>query len=158
MSQIILYQSEDGSTKLDVRLDDQTIWLSQKQLTELYGKAKGTISEHIKHIFEDGELEKAATVRLFRTVQVEGDREVSRDGEFSNLECGADGAIFSIGALLGDHSPLTARNVEQVRQQMPRHHARQGTSPQTSCGKENRANRVQSGRMIVGKPLSLTEG
>ena len=72
MSQILLYQSEDGRTKLDVRLENQTLWLNQKQLTELFGKAKGTISEHIKHIFEDGELEPAATVRLFRTVQIEG--------------------------------------------------------------------------------------
>jgi hypothetical protein len=67
MSQILLYQSEDGRTKLDVRLENQTVWLSQKQLTELFGKAKGTISEHIKHIFEDGELEEISVVRLFRT-------------------------------------------------------------------------------------------
>jgi len=67
VSQIILYQSEDGRTKLDVRLEGQTVWLSQKQLTELYGKAKGTISEHIKHIFEDGELEEVSVVRRFRT-------------------------------------------------------------------------------------------
>ena len=53
MNQILIYQSEDGRTKLDVRLEDQTVWLNQKQLTELFGKAKGTISEHIKHIFED---------------------------------------------------------------------------------------------------------
>lgn len=67
MSQFIIYQSESGRTKLDVRLEDNTLWLSQKQLTELYGKAKGTISEHIKHIFEDGELEEISVVRLFRT-------------------------------------------------------------------------------------------
>lgn len=71
MSQILIYQSEDGRTKLDVRLEGQTVWLSQKQLTELFGKAKGTISEHIKHIFEDEELEPEATVRQFRTVQTE---------------------------------------------------------------------------------------
>lgn len=58
MSQILLYQSEDGRTKLDVRLENQTLWLNQKQLTELFGKAKGTISEHIEHIFEDGELDR----------------------------------------------------------------------------------------------------
>ena len=52
MNQILIYQSEDGRTKLDVRLEDQTVWLNQKQLTELFGKAKGTISEHIKHIFD----------------------------------------------------------------------------------------------------------
>lgn len=73
--QFLIYQSEDGSTRIDVMLEAETLWLSQKQLTELFGKAKGTISEHIKHIFDDGELTPAATVRLFRTVQSEGGRE-----------------------------------------------------------------------------------
>ena len=72
MSQIILYQSEDGRTKLDVRLENQTVWLNQKQLTELFGKAKGTISEHIKHIFEDEELAEDSVVRLFRTTAADG--------------------------------------------------------------------------------------
>ncbi|MBI5544093.1 MAG: hypothetical protein HY901_09410 [Deltaproteobacteria bacterium] len=79
--QVLLYRSEDGRTKLDVRLEHETVWLNQKQLTELFGKAKGTISEHIQHIFEDGELDPAATVRSFRTVQLEGGREVTRDVE-----------------------------------------------------------------------------
>ena len=86
MSQILIYQSEDGRTKLDVRLEGQTVWLSQKQLTELFGKAKGTISEHIKHIFEDEELEPEVTVRQFRTVQTEGSREVTREVEHYNLD------------------------------------------------------------------------
>ncbi len=86
MNQVLIYQSEDGRTKLDVRLEDQTVWLNQKQLTELFGKAKGTISGHIKHIFEDKELTQEATVRLFRTVQKEGDREVVREVEFYNLD------------------------------------------------------------------------
>ncbi len=84
--QILLYRSEDGRTRLDVRLENGTLWLNQRQLTELFGKAKGTISEHIKHIFEDGELDPTATVRQFRTVQSEGDREISRDVEFYNLD------------------------------------------------------------------------
>ena len=84
--QFLIYQSEDGITRVDVRLQEQTLWLSQKQLTELFGKAKGTISEHIKHIFEDGELTPTATVRLFRTVQTEGGREVSREVEHYNLD------------------------------------------------------------------------
>lgn len=71
-NQILIYQSEDGRTKLDVRLEDQTVWLNQKQLTELFGKAKGTISEHIKHIFEDKELEQDSVVRLFRTTAIDG--------------------------------------------------------------------------------------
>ena len=83
MDPIIIYQSEDGRTKIDVRLEEQAVWLSQKQLTELFGKAKGTISEHI---FEDSELTPEATVRLFRTVQKEGGREITRDVEFYNLD------------------------------------------------------------------------
>ena len=72
MSQILIYQSEDGRTKLNVRLENQTLWLNQKQLTNLFGKAKGTISEHIKHIFEDGELEETSVVRQFRTTAADG--------------------------------------------------------------------------------------
>ena len=72
INQFLIYQSEDGRTKLDVRLEDKTLWLNQKQLTELFGKSKGTISEHIKHIFEDGELEAASVVRDFRTTAADG--------------------------------------------------------------------------------------
>jgi hypothetical protein len=72
--QVILYRSEDGRTKLDVRLEGETVWLNQRQLTELFGKAKGTISEHIKHIFEDGELAEEAVVRFFRTTGPDGKR------------------------------------------------------------------------------------
>jgi len=86
MSDFLIYKSEDGRTKIDVMLEAETLWLTQKQLTELFGKAKGTISEHIKNIFEDGELAREATVRFFRTVQQEGDREVSRDVEHYNLD------------------------------------------------------------------------
>ena len=85
-TQFLIYQSEDGSTRIDVMLEAETLWLNQKQLTELFGKAKGTISEHIKHIFEDGELSPEATVRLFRTVQIEGGREVNREVEHYNLD------------------------------------------------------------------------
>ena len=67
-------------------LEAETLCLNQKQLTELFGKAKGTISEHIKHIFEDGELSQEATVRLFRTVQSEGGRDVTREVEHYNLD------------------------------------------------------------------------
>ena len=70
--QFLIYQSEDGSTRIDVMLEAETLWLNQKQLTELFGKAKGTISEHIKHIFEDGELEENSVVRFFRTTAADG--------------------------------------------------------------------------------------
>jgi len=65
--QFPIYQSEDGSTRIDVMLEAGPLWLNQKQLAELFGKAKGTVSEHIKHIFEDRELDENSVVRLFRT-------------------------------------------------------------------------------------------
>ena len=64
---IIIYQAEDGKTKIDVRFVDETVWLTQQQLCNLYQTSKSNISEHIKHIFEEGELEPEAVVRKFRT-------------------------------------------------------------------------------------------
>lgn len=72
MSEFLIYQDEGGKTQLSITFEDETVWLSQKQLTDLFGKAKGTISEHIKHIFEDGELEEVSVVRFFRTTAADG--------------------------------------------------------------------------------------
>lgn len=72
MSEFLIYQSEDGKTQLSVVLENETLWLSQKQITDLFGKAKGTISEHIKHIFADGELAEESVVRFFRTTATDG--------------------------------------------------------------------------------------
>jgi hypothetical protein len=82
---ILIYENQNGNIKVDVRFEDESIWLNQAQICELYGKAKSTISEHIKVIFEDGELDRDSTVRYYRTVQIEGNREVSRDIEHYNL-------------------------------------------------------------------------
>ena len=71
-SELILYQSEDGQTKIQTRLEDETVWLTQAQLIELFGKAKSTISEHIKNIFEEGELDEHSVVRNFRTTAADG--------------------------------------------------------------------------------------
>ena len=70
--EIILYQTEDGVTRIDVRFEDETVWLTQAQLCDLYQTSKSNISEHIKHIFEEGELEEAAVVRKFRTTAADG--------------------------------------------------------------------------------------
>lgn len=83
---ILIYQNESGNIKVDVRFEDDSIWLSQAQICEVFGKAKSTISEHIKSIVIDGELDKISTVRNYRTVQTEGSREVSRDIEHYNLD------------------------------------------------------------------------
>lgn len=71
-SELILYQSEDGQTKIQTRLENETVWLTQAQLIELFGKAKSTISEHIKNIFEEGELDEHSVVRNFRTTAADG--------------------------------------------------------------------------------------
>ena len=72
MSEILIYQSQNGKTKLEVTLENETLWLSQKQLCELFGKSKSTISEHIKTIFEDEELDKDSVVRNYRTTASDG--------------------------------------------------------------------------------------
>ena len=98
ISQIIIYQTETGQTKIEVRLENETVWLTQKLMAELFQVTKSTISEHIKHIFAEGELEKFATVRKFRTVQTEGTRTVSRELEFYNLDM-----IISVGYRVHSH-------------------------------------------------------
>ena len=89
---MLIYQSDDGLTKIDVRLEEDTVWLTQLQLAELYKTSKSNISEHIANIFEEGELVKEATVRKFRTVQFEGDRQVERNLVHYNLDM-----IISLG-------------------------------------------------------------
>ncbi|HEY1025341.1 MAG TPA: RhuM family protein [Sphingobacteriaceae bacterium] len=66
-SNIIIYQTEDGRTKIETRLEDETVWLTQGQLCDLFQKSKATISEHIRNIFDEGELEENSVVRNFRT-------------------------------------------------------------------------------------------
>lgn len=89
---IIIYQSENGDTKIDVHFQDETVWLTQAQLCELYQSSKTNVSEHIKNIFEEGELDEGATVRKFRTVQTEGNRSVNRELTYYNLDM-----IISLG-------------------------------------------------------------
>ena len=71
-SEIIIYQTNDGQTKIDVKFEDETVWLTQAQLCELYQTSKSNISEHVKHIFEEGELEETLVVRKFRTTAADG--------------------------------------------------------------------------------------
>ena len=65
--EVIIYQTDDGLTHIDVRMEDETVWLTQAQLCELFQSSKANVSEHIKHIFEEGELEGNSVVRKFRT-------------------------------------------------------------------------------------------
>ena len=71
-SEILIYQTQDGHTKIDVKFEDETVWLTQAQLCELYQTSKSNISEHIKHIFEEEELDEESVVRKFRTTAADG--------------------------------------------------------------------------------------
>ncbi len=90
--QIIIYQSEDGQTNIDVLLEDETVWLTQQQMSELFQTSRTNVVEHIKHIYEEGELEEDSTCRNFRQVREEGNRTVSRMMPFYNLDM-----IISLG-------------------------------------------------------------
>ncbi len=89
---IIVYQSDDGKSVIDVRLKDETVWLSFKQFSELFDRDKSVISRHLRNIFETGELQREATVAKNATVQSEGGRTVKREIEYFNLD-----AIISVG-------------------------------------------------------------
>lgn len=90
--EIILFQSIDGQTKVQVRFEDNNVWLSQKMIAELYQVSIPTVNEHLTHIFDEEELIPQATIRNFRIVQTEGKREVTRTVDHYNLE-----AILAVG-------------------------------------------------------------
>ena len=84
-SQIVLYQP-DESISLQVKIEEDTVWLTQAQMVELFGSSKANISEHITNIYQQGELMQSATVRKFRTVRKEGNRMVTRNMDYYNLD------------------------------------------------------------------------
>lgn len=88
----MVYQSENGVTKVDVTFKDETVWLSQQQMAELFQTSRTNVVEHIKHIYEEGELDEKSTCRKFRQVRKEGNRDVSRELPFYNLDM-----IISLG-------------------------------------------------------------
>jgi hypothetical protein len=90
--ELILYQTEDGRVKLDVRLEDETVWLTQQMMAELYQTSKQNISHHIQNIFDERELQPEATVKKYLTVQQEGNRQVRRNLDYYNLDM-----IISVG-------------------------------------------------------------
>jgi len=90
--EIIMYQTEDGLTKVNVNMYNETVWLSLDQMAELFQRDKSTVSRHIRNIYKEGELKREATVAKFATVQNEGDRQVERNIEYFNLD-----VIISVG-------------------------------------------------------------
>ena len=96
--EFLLYTTPDGAAKLEVRLVDETVWLTQRQMSDLFGKDVRTISEHIRNIYDEGELAADPTIRNFRIVQPEGQRQVERDVAHYNLD-----VIISVGYRVKSH-------------------------------------------------------
>jgi hypothetical protein len=96
--EIILFQAQDGHTKVQVRVEDNSVWLSQKAMADLYQVALSSINEHLTHIYEEGEWTEGATLRKFRIVQIEGKREVTREVDHYSLE-----AIIAVGYRVRSH-------------------------------------------------------
>lgn len=90
--EVILYKSPDGSMAIDVKLEEETVWLTQAQMAKLFAQTKQTVSMHTANIFKEGELEKNSTVRKYLTVQIEKNRPVSRNLDYYNLD-----VIISVG-------------------------------------------------------------
>ena len=97
-SNIIMYTTEDGLTKIETTFDEDTVWLSLDQMAELFQRDKSTISRHIKKIYEEGELQRDSTVANFATVQMEGERQVERYIDYYNLD-----VIISVGYRVKSH-------------------------------------------------------
>lgn len=91
-NQIVIYQSEDGQTQVDVRLENETVWLTQAQMVDLFQTTKQNVSLHVGNVFKEGELEEKSTVKEYLTVQKEGERKVSRKVKYYNLD-----VIISVG-------------------------------------------------------------
>ena len=91
-NQIIIYQSEDGKTRIEVKFTGDTVWLSQQQMADLYQTTRPNIVQHIRNIYADGELDESATCKIFLQVRQEGNRQVSREMPFYNLDM-----IISLG-------------------------------------------------------------
>ena len=85
-NKILIYTGQDGLTKIDVKLEEDTLWLTQAQMCELYQTSRTNVVEHIKHIYEEGELQEEATCRDFRQVRQEGNRMVNRTVPYYNLD------------------------------------------------------------------------
>ena len=109
-NKIVIYQTEDGQTQIDVRLDNDTVWLTQAQMVELFQTTKQNVSLHVGNVFKEGELEQESTVKEYLTVQKEGLREVARKVKYYNLD-----VIISVGYRVkskrGTAFRIWARNV-----------------------------------------------
>ena len=125
-SQFIIYQSEDGKTRLDVRFVDETVWLTQALMAELFSTTPENVLMHLKNIFSEGELDQNATTKDFLVVRQEGTRQVKRSLKHYNLD-----AIISVGYRVQSHTATRFRQwaTRQLREYLSLIHISEPTRP-----------------------------
>ena len=139
-NQIVIYQTEDGQTQIDVRLENETVWLTQAQMVTLFKSSRTNILEHIQHIYEDDELDESSTCRKFRQVQKEGNRMVNRTKTMYNLDM-----IISVGYRVNTKRGIKFRQWANKRLCHQRSYS-QGADWRTAPdGSSDRANVAASG-------------
>jgi hypothetical protein len=111
-SSLILYQTEDGRTRIECRFENATVWLTQKMMAELFEIGVNTVNHHLKEIYADGELQEAATVRKYRIVRAEGKREITREIEQDSLDLRAKARRAGRVEKVAPASSLHARTVK----------------------------------------------
>jgi hypothetical protein len=109
--EVILYQSEDGSARIEVRLEGETVWLPQKAMADLFQTTVANISQHVKAIYDEGELSPQATIKRYLIVQTEGNRQVSRQVDHYNLD-----VIISVGYRVRSHRGTQFRTGQEPRE------------------------------------------
>ena len=120
-SEMIIYQTEDGLTKVNVTFDADTVWLSLEQMSELFQRDKSTISRHIRNIFSEGELNRTSTVANFATVQNEGNRQVERKIEYyasSAVSVPIGISEYDLGNLLSEDYRGSLPTIEEIEAEL----------------------------------------
>ena len=150
---IVIYQTEDGHTQIDVRLENDTVWLTQAQMVELFQTTKQNVSLHVGNVYKEGELEQEATVKEYLTVQNEGNRKVTRKVKYYNLD-----VIISVGYRVkskrGTAFRIWARNV--LKDYLVKGYAVNQRIHREQIG-ELRQLVGMLGRTIQGQPLLSTD-
>ena len=144
---VVVYETPDGEMRVDVRLDRETVWLTQRQMAELFGRDRSVVTKHIRNIFKEGELEPEATCAKFAQVQSEGKRAVSRKVEHFNLD-----VIISLGYRVNSKRGVQFRQwATQAEKGIDNHRGFLGSSDRRQTPNPVHPEALQSGRHHLGR-------
>ena len=146
-NKVVVYETPDGEMRVDVRLDRETVWLTQRQMSELFGRDRSVVTKHIRNIFKEGELEPEATCAKFAQVQSEGGRAVSRKVEHFNLD-----VIISVGYRINSKRGIQFRQwATQAEKGIGNYRGFLGSSARRQSPNPAHPEALQSGRHHLGR-------